>query len=491
MKGITEIILTNVETGEVEVHRDENLITNAIDKLINIEMAMNHAPNTRLLPIATNALGGIMLFDGDLTEDVNNIHFPVEAHLVGYANTSVNTSDKYRGSWNSVESGKTGTGYVSVWDFGTTQANGTIKAVARTHNHGGAAPLFNYNGPENISTGSGNPTTDDYWYPIRYDGKYLYMLKGNSSTHLMRLARVKIPRLSMGVADYSNVARTYEVIASWDTLLTSYTYYYNQDYKDRDYNPQERYCYADDPLMSEDGHAGYLYCIGYSPTESYHTYPYDLTYFRIKYDDDSYDKSDTIRLTTGLSKYAYNANGFRWARRQYGHVNGGKLYILAGNRKIIHIVPLDNIAAYSSIRLIEDTNSDYIPQLEFISPHNGGVYVEVYHYTESSYNYRHGILYPDGVYIIPEVSYAGTSGYHGNSFIYERCRTCDDDLIVWSYGYATEVLCNWAANYLGTINNLSSPITKTAAQTMKIVYTLTDIEEDESGDDDGGEDGNG
>lgn len=31
--------------------------------------------------------------------------------------------------------------------------------------------------------------------------------------------------------------------------------------------------------------------------------------------------------------------------------------------------------------------------------------------------------------------------------------------------------------YLGTINNLSSPITKNASQTMKITYTLTDKED--------------
>ena len=41
------------------------------------------------------------------------------------------------------------------------------------------------------------------------------------------------------------------------------------------------------------------------------------------------------------------------------------------------------------------------------------------------------------------------------------------------------------ATYLGTINNLGTTITKTAAQTMKIIYTLIDVtEEDEQ---DGGE----
>ena len=67
MKGKTKIILTNVETGEQEIHEDNNLVTSAIDKIINIEMAMNHAPNDRILPIATNALGGLMLFDDELT----------------------------------------------------------------------------------------------------------------------------------------------------------------------------------------------------------------------------------------------------------------------------------------------------------------------------------------------------------------------------------------------------------------------------------------
>ena len=60
--------------------------------------------------------------------------------------------------------------------------------------------------------------------------------------------------------------------------------------------------------------------------------------------------------------------------------------------------------------------------------------------------------------------------------------------MVWGYYNGDTIVRNWAANYLGTINNLGSTITKTAAQTMKIVYTLTDIE-DEDEEDDGGEGG--
>lgn len=474
LKGHTKIILTDVNTGEQEVHEEDNLITNALNKIINMEIAMNHYPNDNLLPIATKALGGIMLFDGDLTESANNIHFPVEAHLVGYANTAQNTSDKYRGSWNSQESGKIENGYVSVWDFGTNQANGTIKSVARTHNHGGAAPLYNFLAPSYWETSAGNPTTDTYWYPIRYDGEYLYMLKGNSSTHLMRLARVRIPMLELGVEDYSDVGRQYEVIASWDTLLTEYTYWNNAQHTYEYTN----YAYADDPRMYEDGGDGYIYCIGFGAVDhAYYSYNYDLTYFTIKYSDDSYDKSATVRKNVGVSKYTYNTNGFRWLRRQYGHVHNGTIYLLGGNRKVVHIIPLSNVASYRTIRLISDSISDYIESFEWVRPRNGGVYLRVYHYTTSSYNYLNGILYPDGVYIVPEVSYAGQSADHGNVRLYGCDLTLDNDLTVWGEGWQTSVIRLWTANYLGTINNLAAAITKTAAQTMKIVYTLTDVTE--------------
>ena len=478
IKGHTKIILTNVETGEQEVHEDDNLVTNALDKIINIEMSMNHQPNQYILPIATNALGGIMLFDGPLTESVDNIHFPTEAHLVGYANTSVNTSDTHRGSYNSAESGKTDDGFVSVWDFGTSQANGEIKSVARTHNHGGACPFYNYMSPDYWDTITGAPKTDTYWYPIRYDGEYLYMIKNNSNTHQMRLARTKIPRLRMGVADYSDVARSYEVIATWDTFLTNYTYY-NHDYEyEQKKNPHTRAVYADVEDRYIDGGDGYFYVVGWGPTTWCSDYEYDLTYFTIKYGDGSFTKSETIRKHVGLTGYCDNSYGFYFFNRSWYHIHKGTFYFCDNKRKCINIVPLDNVASYRTIRILSDDISDYISYLERVAPREGGVYFEVYHYTATSWHYRHGIMYPDGTYIIPNVSYAGTGSYHGNnSQNYGEVWTNDDDLIMWGCARDTYCYFYWAANYLGTINNLSSPITKTAAQTMKIIYTLKNVDE--------------
>ena len=481
MKGKTTIILTNVETGEQEIHEDENLVTTALDKIINIEMAMNHAPNSQILPIATNALGGIMLFDGELTEDVDNIHFPVEAHLVGYANQGTNTSDRYRGSYNSTESGKTDEGYVSVWDFGTHQANGVIRSVARTSNRAGANPLVYILGPNDVDTDSGCPTSDDDWYPIRYDGDYLYLLKGDTNTHVMRLARTRIPSLRFGVADYSNVARSYEVIGSWNTFVCSYTYWSDAQHR-YEYTHE---VYADYPEMYEDGHDGYFYCMMYGARgENYLDYDYDITYFTIRYDDESYAKSETHKLVSGTSYYCestYYVHMY-YAGRRYGHVYKGTLYRISSDRKSIWKIPLDNVSAAVSTRVIASEVTDYIYDLRYFMSEEGLIWFVVYHYTESSYNYLHGVYYPDGYYLICDTSYTGTHFYPDNDTqMWSTPRTCDNDLLTWRHFTGTpitKVYRNWVANYLGTINNLEQVVTKTAAQTMKIVYTLTDIDDE-------------
>ena len=478
LKGKTKIILTNVETGKQEIHEDENLVTNALDKLININVAMNFALNSYVLPIAEKALGGIMLFDEELTEDADNIHFPVEAHLVGYAGRNVNTTDIFRGSYNSVESGPIDDGYVSVWDFGTTQANGTIKSVARTSYWAGQAPLYQYNAESSGAVNNGSYSNDRTWYPIRYDGEYVYMLKGNSSTHEMRLARVKIPMMRLGVDDYSGRVRPYEVIASWSTEVTTYTYY---DYADHHGTAHEQVVYADDPALYEDGRDGFIYCMFYGGTRTYRDYPYDITYFTIKYGDDSYEKSETVRLNSGTSYYYSDSPNYMAAAKRYrGHVHQGKLYRISSDRKYIFIIPLDNVGAYRSIRIIAEDSNDYVEDLHRISPHAGGVYFEVYHYTDTSYNRLGGILYPDGVFVLPPYSYLGQNNRDDSSLYNNYCWTCDDDLTVLGYNDSESLRRLWAANYLGTINNLGTTITKTAAQTMKIIYTLTDIDEEES-----------
>ena len=134
IKGHTKIELFNAETGKIEkTYEKDNLVTNAVQYLIAAQNMMGKVMNQSVFPIATNALGGLMLFNNTLDEDADNIAFPSNAKLVGYGDRDSNTTDSMRGSLNSIESHATDTGYVSVWDFGTAQGNGTIKAIALTN----------------------------------------------------------------------------------------------------------------------------------------------------------------------------------------------------------------------------------------------------------------------------------------------------------------------------------------------------------------------
>lgn len=477
MKGHTKIILTNVETGEQEIHEGENLITNALDRIIGIEMACNRNPNNRILPIATQALGGIMLFDEELEEDPENIHFPADVHLVGYANQAVFTADAFRGSYNAIESGKTDYGFKSVWDFGTTQANGVIKSVARTHTWGGQCPLYYPLSPEYYTTNNGSLATDRDWMPIRYQDDYVYLLKGNSSTHEMRLGRAKIPSIRMGAADYSDVVRSIEIVASWNTEVTTWSYRYGSEMRTVT-------VYADTPFSYEDGQDGYIYCMFYGPRRSDTEYDYDINYFTIKYSDESFEKSETIRLRTGTDYYSDRYyNDTYCADRFRGHVIKGNLYRYSANRKIIYKIPLNNVGAYSAIRVCSDDELDVVDNLAYSFFHNGCLSFEIQHYTENSYYFKEGLIYPDNTAIIIDNNYSRNNYRdHNNSDQYKRLRIIGEDLMCW-YTYDSERICRgWAANYLGTINNLGTTITKTAAQTMKIIYTLTDVDSEDEDD---------
>jgi len=242
--------------------------------------------------------------------------------------------------------------------------------------------------------------------------------------------------------------------------------------------------------MYEDGHDGYIYCVFYGVNRTYKDYDYDVTYFTIQYNGDeehNYVKSEVHQLVTGTSYYASGTTYSMWyANRVYGHVYNGILYRISNDRKSIVKIDLSNAAASSSIRIIDSAVDDYIYDLRYWMLHSGIVWFMVYHYTASSYNYLGGIMYPDGYYVVNDVSYCSNSNYYpeDNQNKWNNVRTCDDDLLMWRYYQSspyTQVYRNWAPNYLGTINNLEESITKTSAQTMKIVYTLTDVDE-ESGD---------
>ncbi len=133
LKGSATIELTNAD-GSKEVIEHDNMITNApADLLTTIRGEM-----PPLFQIADNGasyaqtmFGGIILFDEVLNEDASDYYFP-SANVTGYASQDAYAGlDVARGSFNQSEGGVQEDGsYKFVWDFATSQANGNIKSIA-------------------------------------------------------------------------------------------------------------------------------------------------------------------------------------------------------------------------------------------------------------------------------------------------------------------------------------------------------------------------
>lgn len=457
IKGRTKIQLFSARTGKLEhVVEDDNLVTNAVKYAMNIEAAGNIQLDSWIFPIATKALGGILMFDATLQEDAENIYFPHDAHIVGYANTAANTNNIRRGSYNAAESGPTENGYVSTWDFGTSQANGVIRSVARTSANAGANPLVPQNAIRLVSTKyNGYTESDGYWYPIRYDGEYAYMMKYNSSTHQMRCAKLRLALLSHKVRDCYDFNEGAEELTSWDCES-----YYWQTQSGQTYYDHYRYGGTNAYWDNDDG---LLYCIQNAEKDGNSSGTGAFSYFTINYGDDSWNKSDWVRVELP------NAALKSWSR-DYVAFRGRYLYWLSYNGKSIYIIDMQNPVNIRLVRIIPEGSADYIEGILNIGPRGGGVRFRVYHLlTSGSYQRLAGILYPDAVFYYDDVAFDWNSDY--SSYFYGLAKKVASPV----YYDNRRLRIAYLLDYLGTINNLPSPVEKNASQTMKITYTLTDV----------------
>ena len=155
LKGTTRIELTDVNTGEVEVIEKHNMVTNAVGDIFGYNPLGfrfgNFTPSDGVVstdfrsyafPIWKNLIGGLLLYGEPLKADPDAIYADDDNPLIGYASNDVNASENaMRGSLNPNESGpiSDGNGYRYVFDFTTAQANGTIASLGLTSSYAGKA----------------------------------------------------------------------------------------------------------------------------------------------------------------------------------------------------------------------------------------------------------------------------------------------------------------------------------------------------------------
>lgn len=457
IKGHVAIELHNHKTGLRDRIEGDNMITNALNYVIPIVMGGNTSAE-KLMPLCEKALGSLMLFDGTLTEDKNNMFLPAEAHLVAFADRGLDTTHSDRGSLNSAETYQTDTGYQSVWDFSTSQANGTIKSLALSLNYSFGDNYirnspYNLVGPFKTSGPSCKNLSDKttfYCYALCYDveNQYLYYIDPklggvsqrtekdddgrtkylySTEIHIMK---AYVPTTKFKLADYPSPTNYGEEVTSF-TIETGTS---NMDCRG----------------YFKNGYDGYAYMITPAGTAG------KVEMYKLKLSDYSFEISEVQTFTVKSASF--------YDKDRHSTANNGYAYIKSLNKKSIYIVNLSNTVDVQEVKLPNDyTLSDG----DLANLKNGGVKFE----TNDS---RYGICYPDGKIIINQ-----QSGSHSNDPISNDPRLIADNLVVFghrAYSYYTLSNGNLLNNYLGTIYNLPKPIVKTAASSMKVVYTLTDID---------------
>lgn len=150
LKGQAIFELTNVETGEKRVVKEDNIVTNGFQHLIQAGGRFANGPqhntysdtasnypamsNNNWTNITKRYTNGLLLFSDKLEEDVDHIYPTADDPII----TGVGAELAYTGnltnagSYNNVESGPTENGYKHVWDFTTHQSNGPIGCACLT-----------------------------------------------------------------------------------------------------------------------------------------------------------------------------------------------------------------------------------------------------------------------------------------------------------------------------------------------------------------------
>ena len=458
VQGNVKIELTDVESGEVTTVEQTNMMTNAVNNILGINpLATFYKPNSsgntltawqdNLLPICPNMIGGILLFPDSLEEDVDNL-YPTSDNLpVAYASNDVNsTSDLQRGGLSQTEGGATDTGYEFVWEFSNTQGNGTIAAVALTSAQGGCGGYGSAVDDTSMilvmSYLSDSSVDSDMkkllFEAVEADFENNTIVCIDYTSSAVTISKVRIPILSIGLNELIDDT-TAEIIESYTVTCSTFA-------------PSSTYhCFLD-------GGDGYWYGLGNSANSSGDA---TLKWIKISKDDYSYEEGSytlsgvTLVYAGSRSYSSYPSNRTKSVMRDgYAYIPA---YDLTGVYKI-------NIGNEADISLIE---LGFTSGGKSLSSSSYGLFLDRIGDLIIGYDYQ----------ITADDEVIATAG--GAKFPY----TCTpmmqykNFILCWGgeYGSANRYLA-LLTPYMASICNLGSAVVKTSDMTMKITYTLTEVD---------------
>lgn len=465
LKGKFSIELFDAETGRLDRKvESENLVTNAVRDIF----AANNLGLTdysSIMPLSTKLFGGILCFANSLVEDPDNYHLPktsvnpVVAHA-GQTTYSSASADTTRGQPNDVESGVITNGYKHVWEFASTQGNGTISAL-------GLCPADLGDWWLNGGTNFFPFTRLDMWYknaenlgrncqrcPSLFDAT-----NGRAFAFLVASSSVTIRELK----DYGVIQ---DIGLNQNPVNTRVA---PLDYEDHTFSISNAMkCY----ILYYQGNIHFLYASGTTITRTI----IDTTSWTTT--------SDTLTVAGAslTSAYDYPAGNFTDIDAD------GYVYFLGSNSKFYKVSYPSCVDVIAIDRQDNDTAIAHTGGFAcfghycHVSTSQYGSYYIIEgntaHRCASSKVYNPNAATNSSDYIVENYyNGTGTGMMKFNNDLVRTIGSCSNNQSDWynGGGYSNAM----SKLFLSTIKNLDNPVTKTATQTMKITYSITEVQEGE------------
>jgi hypothetical protein len=400
--------------------------------------------DTRLRALWSQYVGGLFLFQNSITEGDSYMSAGNKMIGNGSWNVTNNQEPNELGSFNSIESSASASAVTQVYDFSTQQANGQISCVALTSRLGG---LIGYGNP----SGKVYTAADVEWsqYLTLYKsinpldaedgghrciiGNKYYRFNYDSTTHKMTVHKWNVPLTQGSVFDWLDDS---------STLLDMSSFHYSTIF--------ENAYSAWSPVPS----GGKIYFI----------------------------PQDWFNIAVGGTIYYIEYNPANGTLTEKSFTNSLSVALVGRYINIAHGLLFFTIHNSYKIEVFDATTSVHVRTLE--TPDDA-----------QWNNFRNGGEFPNGLVVLTGVVSSNSTTknvtwfydtvndtfYPANaSGVYGICSDASTPLFydatagaIWNSRRYDLVAVNNPL-YLATINNLQSPVTKTAAQTMKVTYTLTE-----------------
>lgn len=447
------------------------------------------------LPICPNLIGGILLYQNELEEDPTKYYAPINNPLIGYASNDVNTTtDSKRGSMNQTESKYLDNGYKFVFDFSTSQGNGTISSIGLTSKWGGrygyGHPLDKYKQhilklSSQMTSATGTFASDRNllrqanivsFDPETENGIYVFVNSANN----LEIGRVIIPVRAISLSEdffgkCKNLDKNIHTITTtqFASVLTN-NYFYG---------------------TFIDGHDGYIWGFQHlDNTQGNSSGNATILWIKINKEDFTFEEGSWT-INAQLYQFGY----YRAATANINSPEGYNYLIIKNG--ILYAIKYTSDNYMSGVYAISLNDPNDIQLLTFtdnstrlFKPASSSNY---YYYNFSTVvNEINGVIVYRGGYIHNGKLYPqyNNSSLGETYLAAEGLAACPKPGLQcgpfllgitsnsYSHSSSTYYWSFWIylmTTYLATINNLENPITKTEDKTMKITYILTEVEDEE------------